>query len=146
MQVVAPPFASVQQEDDFLSTMVQPFVPIQDREKDKALTSFPNPQDRYHVAFNKPRQFIRPVDAAYLQEQLFGTWNRMNWETKLKWTTTPSDNCVESQIARKTGHASGKPGMLGNFLVDEVNEDLGGGVQAILEPAPSVNSLKSKFY
>lgn len=145
MQTVAPPFSSVQQEDEYLATFVQPFVPIAEREEHKNLTSFPNPQDRYHVAFNKPRQFHRQVDAAYLQEQLFGTWNRMSWETKLKWTTTPSDNAVESQIARKTGHASGLPGMLGNFETDEVNEDLGGGVQAILEPAPSVNSLKGKF-
>ena len=134
-------FASIQHEDAHHRAKVAPYVQPQDR-GDTYPQKYPLPIDRYRTEWERPIVQIQPVDAGSLVDDMRNGFQRQGWETKVKWAARPRANYTPHNMALENGHPSGKVGITGELVTDEINEDLGGGYICNMRHAPLISTLK----
>lgn len=129
-------FGSLELEDAHMRSIMPDFVPIVDRDQNYPL-KYPLHVDRYHVGFDKPAHYLRPVDGAHINEVTKNGFKRLGYEAKQRYAFAPAENYIPFNSATLRGHGHGT-GPKGNFPHEDLDESLGGGYVAVIEAAPGV--------
>jgi hypothetical protein len=136
-----PVFDSVEQEDDYHRGRVAPYVHSHDRNHTYP-QKYPLAIDRYRTAWDQPIIQMRSFDAGSAVDDLRNGFKRMGWETRAKYAFRPRANYIPYNMALANGHPSGRVGISGELVTDEMNEDLGGGYVCQMRHAPLISTLK----
>lgn len=131
--MAAPRIYSLDVEDRYWEARVAPYVPKDERMTNNYTNRFPLPIDRYRVEIHKPTLNLRSRDAASEQDDLINGFNRLGYEAKQRWAFMPSANYYKANIADKTGHPSGRVGITGELVVEDIDDNLGGAYFADLD-------------
>ncbi len=134
-------FASIKHEDAYHRAHVAPYVEPQFRD-DKYPQKYPLQIDRYRTDWERPIIQMRSTDAGSLVDDARNGFQRQGWETKVKWASRPRGNYVPHNMALENGHPSGRVGITGELVTDEINDDLGGGYICEMRHAPLISTLK----
>jgi len=134
-------FASIQHEDAHHRAVVAPYVQPQDRNEHYP-QKYPLPIDRYRTDWQRPIIQMRSVDAGSLVDDARNGFSRQGAETKMKWAFRPRANYRAYNMALENGHPSGKVGITGELVTDEMNDETGGGYMCEMRHAPLISSLK----
>lgn len=134
-------FASIKQEDAHHRAHVAPYVEPQFRD-DKYPQKYPLQIDRYRTDWERPIIKMESTDAGSLVDDARNGFQRQGWETKVKWASRPRGNYIAHNMALENGHPSGRVGITGELVTDEMNEDLGGGYICEMRHAPLISTLK----
>lgn len=132
---------TLEQEDAHHRERVEPYVQPVDR-TDTYPRKFPLPIDRYRTEWWRPTIAMGQIDAASLMDDAVNGWKRLGDAAKQKWAFNPAPNYVPFNIAAANGHPSGKVGITGEYVPEELDPERGGGFIAILHHAPAVSKLK----
>ena len=122
-----PRIYSLDLEDEYYNRSVAPYVPKEERMNNRYPNTYPLGIDRYRVDFKKPTLNLRSRDAASEQNDIWYGWKRLGYEAKQRWAFAPSENYKKVNIALLTGHPSGKVGITGELITEEIDDNLGGG-------------------
>ena len=135
-----PIFASIQEEDAYHRSVVPPYVQPEDR-TDTYPQKYPLGIDRHRIEWERPIIQMGSMDAGSLADDVRNGFRRQGWETKAKWAFRPRHNYTRHNMALENGHPSGRVGITGELVTDEMNEDTGGGFIVEMRHAPLISSL-----
>ena len=122
-----PRIYSLALEDEYYRRTTAPYVPKEERMNNRYPNTYPLGIDRYRTDFEKPTLNLRTRDAASEQDDVWNGFKRLGYEAKQRWAFAPSANYVKANIALLTGHPSGKVGVTGELVTEDIDDNLGGG-------------------
>lgn len=135
------PYRTTEEEFAHLSTVVPPYVPPHAQPHYGLPTKYPNPIDRYRIDYWRPTVEPLQIDVEALRERATQGWKRCGWDVKRKWAFRPSVNYRPFDWASANGHPSGKVGVCGELITEEMDPNLGGGQMALLCHLPAISKL-----
>lgn len=134
------PYDTNEQEYAGVASTAEPYVQPIDRDHNYP-QKYPLPIDRYRIDYWRPVVAPGSIDVEALYERATQGWKRCNWETKRKWAFRPSQNSQPWNWAAANGHPSGKVGVTGELVTEEMDPELGGGQTILLCHLPAISKL-----